>query len=206
MKKRIHFFTLCSLVILSSQSMAAPKSDAVMNSKNEAAKVWLQLAFAGDSTAQFNLAGHYSSGISVPKNEQLAEQYLKEAARSGLVEAYLKLNKHALLPGIRTTLNFQALALNPAQWLQSQNPSRFTIQIASSRNEKSIKRSYEKNNFKDNGGYYHYVRDNIDRYALVYGVYGTVAAANAAIRELPHVLRKKNPWVRRIKSIQKISH
>lgn len=49
------------------------------------------------------------------------------------------------------------------------------------------------------------MKDGIDRFALVYGVYKTVAAANVAIKDLPDELRKKTPWVRKIRSIHKVS-
>jgi len=90
-------------------------------------------------------------------------------------------------------------------WLKKQEPNKYTIQLASSRNKKSIKKSFDDNSLKGKGGYYHYVRDGIDRYALIYGTYKTVAAANIAIKKLPQKLRKKTPWVRRIKSLQQIS-
>lgn len=197
---------LSILILFSSQNMAASVSDAVTASKNnnviQAAKLWSKLADSGNAIAQFNLGNHYAEGKGVAKNKVIAEQWWKEATHSGLVEAYLTLNKRAISPANGQTLSFQ---IGPQIWLQKQEPNRYTIQLASSRNEKSIKKSYEKNNFKGNGGYYHYQRDGIDRYALIYGSYKTVAAANDAIKKLPESLRKKTPWVRKIKSLQKIS-
>lgn len=198
---------ICStLIFFSCQSMAASVSDAVIASKSnnviKAVKIWSQLADTGSSIAQYNLANHYFSGKGVQKNKLLAEQWLKDAARSGLIEAYLNLNNQAVAPAKGKTLSFQ---VGPIIWLKKQEPNKYTIQLASSRNEKSIKQSYEKNNLKGKGGYYHYVRDGIDRYALVYGSYKTVAAANVAMKKLPDELRKKTPWVRRIKSIHKVT-
>jgi DamX protein len=95
--------------------------------------------------------------------------------------------------------------VDPALWLDKQEPEKYTIQLASSRYEKSIIKSYEKNNLNGNGGYYHYVRDGVDRYALIYGTYKTVADANVAMKSLPSELRKKTPWVRKIESLQNIS-
>lgn len=199
-------FALFSLLLFSSQSISASVSDAVFASKNnnvvQAVKLWSQLADTGNSIAQYNIASHYSSGKGVQKNKAIADQWLKDAARSGLVEAYLNLNKQAIAPANGQTISFQ---IGPADWLKKQEPNKYTIQLASSRNEKSIKQTYDKNNLEGNGGYYHYIRDGVDRYALVYGAYKTVAAANVAIKSLPNELRKKTPWVRRIKSIQKIS-
>jgi len=206
MKNSFKSLILSILILFSSQNMASSVSDAVIASKSnnviEAAKLWAKLADSGNTIAQFNLANHYSEGKGVKKNKVIAEQWWKDATRSGLIEAYLTLNKRAISPAIGQTLSFQ---IGPDIWLKKQKPNQYTIQLASSRNEKSIKKSYEKNNLKGNGGYYHYIRDGIDRYALVYGSYKTVAAANVAMKKLPKILRKKTPWVRKIKSIQKIS-
>lgn len=194
------------LILFSSQNMATSVSDAVIASKNnnviEAAKLWSKLADSGNTIAQFNLANHYSEGKGVKKNKVIAEQWWKDATRSGLIDAYLTLNKRAISPAIGQTLSFQ---VDPNIWLDKQEPNQYTIQLASSRNEKSIKKTFDDNSLKGKGGYYHYVRDGVDRYALIYGAYKTVAAANTAIKKLPQNLRKKTPWVRKIKSLQKIS-
>lgn len=201
--KSIIFFTF---ILISFQTTAASVSDAVIASKSNndiiAAKLWSQLADTGNTIAQYNIASHYSSGKGVQKNDVIAEQWLKNATRSGLVEAYLTLNKQAVTPAYGKSISFQ---VGPIAWLKKQEPNKYTIQLASSRNEKSIKSSFDKNNLKGHGGYYHYKRDGVDRYALVYGSYRTVAAANIALKKLPDELRKKTPWVRKIKSLQKLS-
>lgn len=206
MKNSFKSLILSILILFSSQNMATSVSDAVIASKNnnviEAAKLWSKLADSGNTIAQFNLATHYSEGKGVQKNKVLAEQWWKDATRSGLIEAYLSLNKQAVTPANGKTISFE---IGPVFWLEKQNPRKYTIQLASSRYEKSIKKSYDENNLKGKGGYYHYVRDGVDRYALIYGAYKTVAAANTAIKNLPQNLRKKTPWVRKIKSLQKIS-
>ena len=194
------------LIFFSAQSLAVTMSDGINASKSnnqaQAVKIWAQLANAGNSAAQYNLANHYSAGKGVQKNETIAEQWLKDATHSGLIEAYVNLNKKAITPGNGVTLSFN---VSPLRWLEKQEPNKYTIQVASSRYEKSIKKSFEENSMKGNGGYYHYVRDGVDRYALIYGSYKTVAAATIAIKKLPEKLRKKTPWVRKIKSLQNIS-
>jgi septal ring-binding cell division protein DamX len=194
------------LILFSSQNMAASVSDAVRASKNnynsEAVKLWSQLANKGNTISQYNLANHYSTGSGVQKDKNAANKWLKNATRSGLIQAYLNLNKKAIASAKGMTLSFN---VDPAYWLTKQEPNQYTIQLASSRNKKSIQKSYDENNIKGDGGYYHYVREGVDRYALIYGTYKTVAEANVAIKELPQNLRNKTPWVRKIKSLQKIS-
>ena len=206
MKFLIKSLSFSLLIFFSAQSLAVTVSDGINASKSNdqagAVKIWTQLANAGNSAAQYNLAKHYSAGKGVQKNEIIAEQWLKDATHSGLIQAYANLNKKGITPGKGVTLSFN---VSPLRWLEKQEPNKYTIQVASSRNEKSIKKSFEENNIKGNGGYYHYVRDGIDRYALIYGAYKTVAAANVAMKKLPENLRKKTPWVRKIKSLQNIS-
>lgn len=205
-KNILKFFSIYMFILFSSSTVADSISDAVTASENnnpvEAVKLWRKLANTGDSIAQYNLASHYVSGNGIEKNQTLAEQWYKDAAQAGLVEAYINLNNQAVAPAKGQTLSF---IVSPIKWLNKQNPDKYTIQLASSRYEDSIKRSYEKHNLKGKGGYFNYEREGVDRYALVYGTYKTVAEANVAMKKLPDELRKKTPWVRRIKSIQKVS-
>ena len=198
--------SLSILILFSPQNMAVSISDGVKaindNDNIAAVKIWTQLAKSGNTVAKYNLAKHYSAGSGVNKSNQAADQWLKGATRSGLIEAYLNLNKQAIAPANGVTLSF---SVDPVLWLSKQAPNEYTIQLSSSRNEKSIKKSYYDNNIKDKGGYYHYVRDDVDRYALIYGSYKTVAEANIAIKKLPSDLKKTTPWVRKIKSLQNIS-
>ena len=206
MKFLIKSLSFSLLILFSTQSLAVTVSDAINASKSdepaEAVKIWKQLAKAGNSVAQYNLANHYLAGEGVQKNESTAEQWLRNATHSGLIQAYVNLNKKGVTPAKGVTLSFN---VSPLLWLEKQEPNKYTIQVASSRYEKSIKKSFEENNVSGKGGYYRYVRGGVDRYALIYGAYRTVAAANVAIKKLPKNLRKKNPWIRKIKSIQKIS-
>lgn len=206
MRLHLKFILLATFILFSTQNMAVSLSDGIAAVKNEdytgAVKIWTQLADAGDSVAQYNLSDHFFSGKGVNKNKNTAELWLQSATRSGLIQAYLDLNKLAVAPANGLKISF---ITDPALWLSKQEPDEYTIQLSSSRYEKSIKKLYAMNNIKGKGGYYHYVRDGVDRYALIYGSYKTVAAAKTAITELPSDLRKTTPWVRKIKSLQNIS-
>lgn len=200
------FIAISLLVLSSSQTLAATISDAIAASENddqaETVKIWSELAQSGNTVAKFNLASHYSLGNGVEKNKNTANKWLKGAARTGLVQAYINLNKKAILPANGVMLSF---SIDPEVWLQKQEGNKYTIQIASSRNKKSIEKAYGDNHLKGKGGYYHYTREGVDRYGLIYGSFKTVADANKAIAQLPKHLRKKTPWVRKIKSLQNIS-
>lgn len=203
---KIKYAIILNLSLLPLLSLANTINDglnAVKNNDNkEAVLIWSKLASDGDTIAKYNLAEHYSKGKGIEKDKSVSEDLYKDATRTGLVQAYIKLNKKALKPGNGTKITFSS---GPLFWLNEQDPQKYTIQLASSRYEKSIAKYYEDNNLSGKGGYYRYSRDGVDRYALIYGVYETVAAANTAIANLPEELRKKTPWVRKIQSLQNIS-
>lgn len=206
MKNYFKYISLLIFILFSSQNVAVTISDGIAasenNDNNKAVKIWSELASSGNTIAQYNLASHYSSGAGVQKNKKVADKWLRGATRSGLIQAYLNLNKKAVVPANGMTLSFN---IAPELWLQKQEGNKYTIQLASSRNKKSIIKAYGDGNFKGQGGYYHYAREGIDRYGLIYGSYKTVAAAKKAIALLPKHLRKKTPWVRKIQSLQNIS-
>ncbi len=200
-----HFFVILFLSVFQSAS-AASVDDAIAavedNDHETAIKIWTQLAENGNVIAEYNLANNYSSGTGTEKNTQLAQVWYSNASHKGLVDAYIAVNKKALAPGNGVSISFD---VGPQFWLSKQNPARYTIQLASSRNKQSIQKLFNKSNLKGKGGYYQYSRNGIDRYALIYGTFSTVAEAKTAMSQLPEELRKKTPWVRKIKTLQNIS-
>lgn len=163
---------------------------------DEKKESWIKLANQGNTAAMYNLANHYSSD-----DTEKSTAFLKNAAKSGLVQAYLEMNDVALSSDAGNSLSFES---GPIVWLKNQEAEKYTIQLASSRNKKSIEKIYSDYDLKGKGSYYHYQNSGKDRYAVVYGAYDTVAAAKVAFSKLPKELRKSAPWVRRIDSLHKI--
>ena len=198
--------TLYILLIFSSSVFANSIEEALEAEENnddkEATEIWSKLATKGNTIAKYNLAKNYTIGKGVKKDPVQAKKWFKQATQSGLTQAYTSLNKKALMPGNGTHLTFKS---GPLYWLKDQKPELYTLQLASSRREKSIIKLYEDNFLKGKGGYYRYQRDGIERYALIYGTYRTVAEAKSSIKDLPKGLRNKTPWVRKIQRLQKIS-
>ena len=194
------FFSYSSVVCSNSinEALIADKN----NNSKEAVEIWAQLASRGNTSAMYNLASHYSSGKGIVKNKVLSDEWLDNATRSGLIQAYLNLNNNAVTPASYSHLTFKT---GPLYWLEKQKPGKYTLQLISGRNKKLVEKIYNDNNLKGKAGYLHYMRSGKDNYALVYGVYETVAAAKAAITKLPENLRKSSPWVRKIKSLHEIS-
>lgn len=168
----------------------------------QAAKLWLPLANDGNPVAQFNLALLYKKGEGVTADENLSRYWFSMAARQGMADAYAEINPKAVTP--TKTPASVSLTLSPEAWVAAQNPSYYTLQLASSTNESLIKKYYNANNLVGKAGFYRSRRSGEDWYSLVFGAYPSVQAAKAAIQNLPADLKKWSPWVRNIKSIHKI--
>lgn len=181
---------------------AAPLDDALAAARRgdvpAALRLLQPLAEAGSPEAAFNLAllARNRPG-QVPA---ASDRWLKQAARAGLVEAYLQLQPEAVRPAPGTHIE---IALSPADWVGQQNPKHYTLQLASSTRLSKIEKYYTQYRLTGQAGIYHYRRDGRDWYALVYGAYPNAGAAKAAIGNLPEELRKWSPWVRRFGDIQK---
>lgn len=169
---------------------------------NNAAKLWVQLANEGDPLAEFNLAFLYKRGAGVLQDSNLSQYWLQMAARKGLVGAYASVNPKAMQPGNNSVA--VPPVVGPQDWVAIQKPSYYTLQLASSTNQALIQKYYTENNLQGKAGYYRSRRSGEDWYALVYGAYPTVPDAKQAVENLPDNLKKWSPWVRNIKSIQRI--
>ena len=167
-----------------------------------AAKEWLELANQGDAEAQYNLALLYEHGNGVSPDKNLSRYWFSMAARQGMAQAYALLNKRSVAPDDAPAI--PDFTVSPQKWVAMQNPSHYTLQLASSTNQDLIKKYYEENGLEGKAGYYSSMRQQERWYALVYGSYGSVQEAKAAIADLPKDLRKWSPWVRNIRSIHKI--
>lgn len=172
------------------------------NEDTEANQIWSKLAASGNAIAKYNLAKQYQLGKGVAGDPAQAKKWFQQASQSGLAQAYVKLNSNAIKPGVGVHLTFKS---GPLYWLKDQDPKLYTLQLASSRREKSIIKLYEENLMQNKGGYFKYESDGIERYALIYGAYETVAEAKDSIKDLPEGLRNRTPWVRNIERLQKLS-
>jgi len=168
-----------------------------------AVSLWQQLANKGDALAQYNLSLLYKQGEGVTADENMSNYWLRMAARQGMVQAYQQLNNKSVKASKQRVM-VKRPSLGPQQWVSSQNPNFYTLQLASSTNKQLIEKYYALNGLKGQAGYYSSIRQGERWYALVYGSYNSVQAAKSAIGDLPQDLRKWSPWVRNIRSIHKI--
>ena len=94
--------------------------------------------------------------------------------------------------------------VNGQLWLKSQNSGDYTIQLAASAYEDAIERFIRKQPVMDGLRYVHIVRRGKDWYVTLFGSYTTFAKAKQAIADLPATLRKNEPWIRKISTLQKM--
>jgi len=195
-------FSLFSITISFASTLQALDAQARGDFKT-AANLWQQLANDGDAIAQYNLALLYKQGEGVNIDENMSNYWLTMAARQGMVQAYQRLNTNSV-QATQQKLSITALSVGPQQWVSSQNPRHYTLQLASSTNKQLIEKYYSLNDLSGQAGYYSSMRQGERWYALVYGSYDSVHSAKSAIADLPQDLRKWSPWVRNIRSIHKI--
>lgn len=167
-----------------------------------AVTLWQELANQGDAIAQYNLGLLYQQGLGVISDNNLSRYWLAMAARQGLAGAYAQINPANLTPTRQSAVAQQTSA---EQWLTTQNPAWYTLQLASSTNRQLIEKYYQENNLAGKAGYYRSRREGEDWFALVYGAYPSVQDAKDAIDQLPEDLKKWSPWVRNINSIHRIT-
>ncbi|MFV2059462.1 MAG: SPOR domain-containing protein [Gammaproteobacteria bacterium] len=167
-----------------------------------ALNLWTQLAKQGDSVAQYNLGVFYSKGLGTKANNYEANRWFRVASQSGLVQAYNRLKTKGIKPSGLIAIS---TVVTPEHWVTELEPSRYTLQLASSKNKKLIEKYYLDNNLQDKAGYYTSMRQGEKWYALVFGSYTTVSEAKIAFKDIPADLRKWSPWVRKIKDIHSIT-
>lgn len=194
-------------VLFASTSFADVKKDAIDALINQnyivAIPLLKRLSEQGDPNAHYNLAILYKNGLGVVADVVKSDSYFSKAAHRGLIDGYRKLSVSSIQPatirpGIIET------ALGPQEWVRAQTPNFYTLQLASSTNADLIKKYFVENGLDGKGGYYKNKREGEYWYALVYGAYPSVSAANQAVASLPADLKKWSPWVRKLKNIHRI--
>lgn len=94
----------------------------------------------------------------------------------------------ALFPGI-----------HDAGWILEQNPNRYTLQLLAVKNYDSMRRFIDKNRELGGLAVFKTRKNNAQWFALIYGLYPSLRAAENAAAELPGNLRKS--WPRKMKSV-----
>ena len=178
---------------------------------NAAFQWFTKSAKQGIAEAQFNVGVYYENGYGVDKNPEEAKLWYERASAQGLKEATEK------LAGIEPSLNqknnkpsgmdysideISTTTIRREDWVRSQKPENYTLQIGSVLKEKDIIDYINENHLESDAAYMKVVVNDVTRYSAFYGVYDTYDQAKAAIDRLPENLRKVKPWIRNFNVLQ----
>ena len=99
----------------------------------------------------------------------------------------------------------QERIIHREKWLLSQVSSYYTIQLMGVHKETLLFDFVEKNQLLEQNeiAFYQTTFKNKPWFQLLYGVYATKKAAQAAADNLPLKIRKSSPWIRRLSAVQK---
>lgn len=96
-----------------------------------------------------------------------------------------------------------AVDIRREDWLNTQDPDVWTIQLLGTENEQSLRNFIREHNLTE-AAYYALTRDEQRWYSLVYGLFDDIDAARAAAERLPRVVLGDNPWIRRLGDVQAV--
>lgn len=89
-----------------------------------------------------------------------------------------------------------------AAWIWSQDPARYTIQLAAGSNEAAVIQVKRQETLPDELAVAKTLRNGKPWFVLVYGSFASKASARDTIGRLPASLRQSGPWVRSFSSLQ----
>ncbi len=95
------------------------------------------------------------------------------------------------------------LAIHQESWLLKQPFEKFSLQIISGGEEKSVIQYIKSQKTPGQFAYYRSTRKGKPWFPVLYGVYPSKEAAKKAAKKLPPALLKFKPWARSLESIQK---
>ena len=179
---------------------------------DQALALWKKLAQQGNPVAQYNLAVFYKEGYGVSSDSSESRRWYKAAGQQRLIQATASIDNRSIKPASERDIEREeeshvsrsVASDDPIGWVLTQNPRHYTLQLASSRSEKSIRQYYEENQMQGKGGYYKKIQDGETWYFLIYGAFNSSKNASNEIEQLPEEIRKWSPWVRRLGNIQKV--
>lgn len=86
-------------------------------------------------------------------------------------------------------------------WVVSQDPQHFTIQLLGSSNEDAVISFIHMQGIDKQAAYYSEIRNGKPWFSVVYGSFPSLDAARQAAQQLPAALRKTAPWLRTFRDI-----
>ncbi|MCW8932534.1 MAG: hypothetical protein OQL19_20165 [Gammaproteobacteria bacterium] len=201
----------------------------------KAKKLWQPLAHQGDARAQYNMALLLNKELlnkdslnsknddktqNILQREEV-NQYLAMSRSKGLVDGY-----YVGIPTMDTSFippsNAQPVSVEvennsinePLDWLNQQQKSTYTLQLATGKSWKSMEVMQKKlissqSLLQPQNVFIHEIDKKVQekfvtRYVLVYGVFETYQEAKSEVEKLPESIQKASPWIRQFGVIQSI--
>ncbi len=173
---------------------------------------WLGKAAAqGLPQAQYNLGLMFEFGQGVPRDLDQARAWYRRAEAGGLAEAGKRAraltaalnNPAAPVPAPSSGLAATPVAASesPLARLRRQDRSQYTIQLYSGTREEDARAFVQHNALDDHAVVVAAGAQGRGRVQVVYGVYPTYEAAQAARKKLPPGVQTGGPWVRRLDAV-----
>lgn len=103
---------------------------------------------------------------------------------------------------LRSASTAAADGVRTASWFATLDPDRYTLQILSLTKEFSSRAFIRKHRLEQQAAYFAVRKNDRTWYAVTYGLYDTVQAAEAAGKSLPDSIKDLKPWVRSTGRIQ----
>jgi TPR repeat protein len=221
-----HIFAQYSLAVMHAFGKGVPVDF------SQAAQWFRKAADQGMAQAQYNLGVLYENGQGVDKDVNEARKWYKLAADQGLDSAARKFAALGAAPAAAqssatttqspdaapplpmpaaadpvaaapaATATAASGAIYGSDWIVGQPADHYTLQIMSSLQEQALLSQLRQEKLDGDVAYFKANVNGELRYAAVFGVYPSQAAAEAARAQLPASLRKTNPWVRKFQAIQ----
>lgn len=142
----------------------------------------------GDSA---QLAKSNIASLAVAQPQAATEQVLVPAAASIMPTTGTAMQRHSAQEQLRST-----------EWFASLEPDRYTLQILSLTKEVSSRAFIKSHHLEDEAAYFAVRKDDQTWYAVTYGLYDSLDAAESASKSLPDSIKELKPWVRRTGRIQ----
>lgn len=186
----------------------------------QAKKFWQPLAKEGDARAQYNLALILSNDDRKKTAEnqlqrKKAHQYLAMSRENGLVDSYLLKIPDVSLSTLDSSVKLDSNnsdIISPLNWLNQQQKSNYTLQLATGKSLKSMEVSQKK--LRDSQLLEQpenlYIQEfkrkeqekTISNYVLLYGSFKSYQLAKTEAEKLPESIQKSSPWIRQFSKLQ----
>lgn len=88
--------------------------------------------------------------------------------------------------------------LESANWVLMQDADQFTVQMIASSSRAEVERFLTVHELDAPNSIFSFARGDETWYALIHGLYPSIEAAQAAIRDFPEAVRTRHPWIRQV--------